>query len=83
MCKMLSWFSIDVTNHMSVNDCFRYVWGGLLVIAGIYLNIYGKKTKGSSTPFLVSLQQLYMALQRSLAPKVSTIKEGDSSMFNV
>lgn len=61
----------------------QYVWGGVLVIAGIYLNIYGKKNKGSSTPFLVSLQKLYMAVQRSLAPKVSTIKEGDSSLFNV
>ena len=60
---------------------FRYVWGSLLVIAGIYLNIYGKKNKGST--FLVSLQQLYMALQRRLGPKVSGIREGDASMFNV
>lgn len=61
--------------------CFRYVWGGLLVIAGVYLNIYGKKNKG--TTFLVSLQQLYMTLQRRLGPKVSTVREGDASMFNV
>ncbi|KAK8377398.1 hypothetical protein O3P69_013791 [Scylla paramamosain] len=59
----------------------QYVWGGLLVIAGIYLNIYGKKNKG--TTFLASLQQLYMAVQRSLGPKVSTIREGDASLFNV
>ncbi|MPC48353.1 Adenosine 3'-phospho 5'-phosphosulfate transporter 2 [Portunus trituberculatus] len=45
----------------------QYIWGGLLVIAGVYLNIYGKKNKG--TTFLVSLQQLYMAVQRSLGPK--------------
>ena len=61
--------------------CFRYIWGGLLVIAGVYLNIYGKKNKG--TAFLVSLQQLYMALQRRLGPKVSTVREGDTSLFNV
>ncbi|XP_045618851.2 adenosine 3'-phospho 5'-phosphosulfate transporter 2 [Procambarus clarkii] len=53
----------------------QYVWGGLLVVAGIYLNIYGKKSK-SSTPFLVSIQQMYMQIQQHLAPKISKISEG-------
>lgn len=66
------------------NGCyfvFRYVWGGLLVVFGIYLNVYGKKTKG--TPFLVSVQQLYMKVQRQFAPKLNTITDKETPMFNV
>ncbi|KAG7177078.1 Adenosine 3'-phospho 5'-phosphosulfate transporter 2-like [Homarus americanus] len=60
----------------------QYVWGGLLVIAGIYLNMFGKKNK-SSTPLLVSIQQIYMKVQQHMAPKVSQIHEGDRSTFNI
>ncbi|XP_071551605.1 adenosine 3'-phospho 5'-phosphosulfate transporter 2 isoform X2 [Panulirus ornatus] len=60
----------------------QYVWSGLLVLVGIYLNIFGKKSKGS-TPFLVSMQQMYMKVQQYFAPKISIMSEGDSVMFNV
>nr|XP_053635263.1 adenosine 3'-phospho 5'-phosphosulfate transporter 2-like [Cherax quadricarinatus]XP_053635264.1 adenosine 3'-phospho 5'-phosphosulfate transporter 2-like [Cherax quadricarinatus] len=60
----------------------QYVWGGLLVVAGIYLNIYGKKSK-SSTPFLVSIQQMYMQIQQQLAPKISQIHKGEDDGFRV
>lgn len=53
----------------------QYIWGGLLVVAGIYLNIYSKKKKGSAS-ILVSLQQMYIQLQQHFAPKISSIHKG-------
>ncbi|CAL4158921.1 unnamed protein product [Meganyctiphanes norvegica] len=49
----------------------QYIWGGLLVLLGIYLNIYGKNNKGApiGQSLLVSLQQLYLRIQRYFSPK--------------
>lgn len=38
---------------------FQYVWSGLLVVLGIYLNIYSKKHTGSP----VGLKQLWIGLK--------------------
>lgn len=48
----------------------QYIWGGLLVLLGIYLNIYGKQNKGAplGQTLLVSLQQMYLRIQRLLSP---------------
>ncbi|XP_066975619.1 adenosine 3'-phospho 5'-phosphosulfate transporter 2 [Macrobrachium rosenbergii] len=60
----------------------HYIWGGLLVVLGIYLNIYAKKKMGSVS-VVVSLQQFYIRVQRMFAPKISSIKDSDKVMMQV
>lgn len=60
----------------------QYIWGGLLVVMGIYLNIYGKKNKGSLS-LIVSIQQICLHIQRRFTPKISTIPKMDKLMLEV
>ena len=48
---------------------------------GIYLNIYGKKNRSFS--LFVSLQLIYMHIQRMFAPKISGIPDNDKLMMEV
>ncbi|KAK7025594.1 hypothetical protein SK128_025353, partial [Halocaridina rubra] len=60
----------------------QYIWGGLLVVFGVYLNIYGKKNKGSLN-FIVTFQQLILHVQRMFVPKISNVHKGDKVMMDV
>ncbi|XP_068201450.1 adenosine 3'-phospho 5'-phosphosulfate transporter 2 isoform X2 [Palaemon carinicauda] len=79
ICLSFMVFSKPFTIH--------YIWGGILVVFGIYLNIYAKKKFGSLS-LVVSVQQLYLRVQRMfapkiIAPKISSIKDSDKILLEV
>lgn len=80
--KQVNSSDMNCVFHSNYLFFLRYIWGGLLVVAGIYLNIYSKKKKGSAS-ILVSLQQMYIQLQQHFAPKISSIHKGDRKLLEV
>lgn len=64
----------------------QYIWGGLLVLLGIYLNIYGKQNKGAplGQSLIVALQQMYLRVQRYLSPNhTRLIAQNSKGSLNV
>lgn len=48
---------------ISMSHSFRYVWCGLIVVLGIYLNVYSKKNKMTFSEGIDKLKQLYGRLR--------------------
>lgn len=48
---------------------YRYVWSGLIVVLGIYLNVYSKKNKLSFTDLQHRLKQFSARFSRSPSRK--------------
>uniref|UniRef100_A0A8C0N9A7 Adenosine 3'-phospho 5'-phosphosulfate transporter 2 n=2 Tax=Canis lupus familiaris TaxID=9615 RepID=A0A8C0N9A7_CANLF len=65
---------------------FQYVWSGLLVVLGIFLNVYSKNMDKIRLPSLYDLinKTLEMRKSRTLAQTVSPVKSASSSehLFN-
>ncbi|XP_076038298.1 adenosine 3'-phospho 5'-phosphosulfate transporter 2 [Oratosquilla oratoria] len=56
----------------------QYLWGGLLVVIGIYISIYAKNFKDRPLSFIITLQKLFIFIQRYFSPRISHYGKKDS-----
>lgn len=61
------------------SQLIRYIWSGLIVVAGIYLNVYSKRSKLTFTDLLTKAISLGFISK----DKQSLIAHKKDSVFNV
>lgn len=61
---------------------FRYIWAGLIVVLGIYLNIFSKRNKMTTRELFTKLQEMFTNLPYKMYHnKIMSHKK--DSMFDV